>query len=483
MSCAFDKEMLTGYFDGELGQTERAEVEKHISACSECLRELSEIKSAAGLVRTLPRLKAPSSIAEAVRLEVASKGRVHSLEKYRRSIAWTFSAAAALLVVATVSFFTGRQEKTATEEAEGGPSSGVPMVARAAPRPSEPEGGEYRKKPAGDESADRPTDGFRRRGAEQPKDELKEAAAKEGNAPAPPGHAFGKAIAPDVKEKLKDGSQDSANRLLPQEQAAERAPKPPPAPVAGAAPAAPPPEGLNKKKLAEDKPTAPADPPASPKAGLAKAESKRDATSEPKYADKAGGRLEMLQQQKQSASGPSAFTVDTAQVAATRQKVRELLAKWNVREANAAVADGKGPGPETAPISVDLTPTQFAELKKQLEAQPGARLMAGSPEETLRNTGPGSGGKGLTGGLGAKPGEDSKAQPPAARGLAPAPAREAEAQSQAQGRADEERKDRQAAEKAKDSKEADSLAAAQARPVTEPRQKFILYFREVTAGK
>ena len=47
MSCAYDKERLTGYFDGELEAADRAEVENHISACSECLRDLGEIKSAA----------------------------------------------------------------------------------------------------------------------------------------------------------------------------------------------------------------------------------------------------------------------------------------------------------------------------------------------------------------------------------------------------------------------------------------------------
>ena len=86
MNCAFDKEKLTGYFDGELENAEKGEVEKHISACSECLRELGEIKSAAKLVKTLPRLKAPASIAEGVRREVAATGRVHSLARYRKSI-------------------------------------------------------------------------------------------------------------------------------------------------------------------------------------------------------------------------------------------------------------------------------------------------------------------------------------------------------------------------------------------------------------
>ena len=60
MNCAFDKEKLTGYYDGELEAAEKAEVERHIASCSECLRELGELKSAAILVKELPRLRAPT---------------------------------------------------------------------------------------------------------------------------------------------------------------------------------------------------------------------------------------------------------------------------------------------------------------------------------------------------------------------------------------------------------------------------------------
>jgi hypothetical protein len=271
------------------------------------------------------------------------------------------------------------------------------------------------------------------------------------------------------------------NRALGQEQAAGRAPHPTPAPVAGA-PAAPPPESLNTKKLAEERPTSPAAPPASPKAELAKSDSKREAMLEPRDADKAAGRSEM-QQAKQAAVATSSFTVDTPQVASTRRKARELLAKWNMPDANAAAADGKAPGPEPTIISVDLTPSQFAEFRKQLEVQSGARFVLGIPVEPLRDAGTVSGGKVLAGGVGGKPPEDPKVPQPATRGIASAPVKGAEAKPQAQGQGGEERKDRQAAEKAKESKEADALGAEKVPSGAEARQKFILYFREIPPEK
>ena len=86
MNCAFDKEKLTGFYDGELGAAEKAEVERHIASCSECLRDLGELKSAALLVRDLPRLRAPKSIAEGVSREIQAAGKVHVFSKVRRTI-------------------------------------------------------------------------------------------------------------------------------------------------------------------------------------------------------------------------------------------------------------------------------------------------------------------------------------------------------------------------------------------------------------
>src|SRR5688572_891593 len=106
MNCAFDKEKLTGYYDGELEAAEKAEVERHIASCSECLRELGELKSAALLVKELPRLRAPRSIAEGVSREIKSAGKVHVLAKVRRNVLWASAAAAALFIGVNVVYFS-----------------------------------------------------------------------------------------------------------------------------------------------------------------------------------------------------------------------------------------------------------------------------------------------------------------------------------------------------------------------------------------
>ncbi|HVE41392.1 MAG TPA: zf-HC2 domain-containing protein, partial [Planctomycetota bacterium] len=105
MNCAFDKEKLSGYYDGELDAAEKAEVERHIASCSECLRELGELKSSALLVKELPRLRAPRSIAEGVAREIQTAGKVHQFAKVRRSVLWAAAAAAGIFVVLNVAYF------------------------------------------------------------------------------------------------------------------------------------------------------------------------------------------------------------------------------------------------------------------------------------------------------------------------------------------------------------------------------------------
>src|SRR5688572_7372987 len=105
MSCAYDKERLTAFFDGELDAAERAETERHISGCSECLRDLGEIKSAASAVKTLSRPRAPRSIAEGVAAEIAVAGRVRRVDVWRRRVLWGVAAAAAVLVALNVTYF------------------------------------------------------------------------------------------------------------------------------------------------------------------------------------------------------------------------------------------------------------------------------------------------------------------------------------------------------------------------------------------
>src|SRR5689334_19503599 len=112
MNCAFDKEKLSGYYDGELDAAEKAEVERHIASCSECLRELGELKSAALLVKELPRLRAPRTISEGVAREIQTAGKVHQFAKVRRNVVWAAAAAAGIFVILNVAYFA-RMERPA----------------------------------------------------------------------------------------------------------------------------------------------------------------------------------------------------------------------------------------------------------------------------------------------------------------------------------------------------------------------------------
>ena len=144
MNCAFDKEKLTGYYDGELAAAEKAEVERHIASCSECLRELGELKSAAILVKDLPRLRAPRSIAEGISREIQAAGKVHSFAKMRRMLLWASAAAAALFVGLNVMYFSAREKS-----AEPAPASATsPPVAKIQQRQEETPRGPRRTSPS-----------------------------------------------------------------------------------------------------------------------------------------------------------------------------------------------------------------------------------------------------------------------------------------------------------------------------------------------
>jgi putative zinc finger protein len=474
MSCAYDKEKLTGFFDGELESTEKTEVEKHISACSECLRDLGEIKSAAQLVKTLPRLRAPASIAEGVSRELASAGRVHSMERYRKTILWTFAAAAGFFIVANVAYFTGGQGRPSGDPVAARPSA-APGLGRVAPTPM-PDAEEERK--AVDSKSDQPhrADDLKRSDANKDKRAEEKAAA-----PVP--EARRKAESEELQKFKGDALENRALResakpgdpKAPTEQPAVAkmekqnqgaAPAAPPAPAAAAPPRAPAPEN---------------------KAG------EKDGA----LALKEGGRFGAadLQQQKQLAGGlvaPASYTVSTPQVAMTRAKANEVLAKLGVKTpppANATDAKKavkvESLGAEPASMTVELTAAQFAELKKQLEAQSGVKLVAGGPDEALAagqgyrarsapvTKGPPGGGAGAGKADEASRGIAGPAAKPQATQPAPFPAEAKKAEPEA----DRSKERAESTDKAKGAKE--TTGALQ----EEPRQTYVLYFTEVPAEK
>lgn len=420
MSCTYDKEKLTGYFDGELDAAEKVEVEKHISACSECLRELGEIKSAAQLVRILPRLKAPASVAQAVTREIAPARRVDSLARYRKSILWTFAAAAALLVVANVAYFidgSRSPEKT-------GSTAAMPAHVPAPPVDA------VDAKPVARGAEEQLARGRQAEHKAEPVLPLVE----EKRAAADKGATFGaRPVPPAELDKAKEEGERAGqgqNRGLAEKAAAKGEPAKPMAVPATAPAPAPTKEGgepLAKKESAAPGAAAPAAPPA-PAKPTAKADSaRREVETMKQLAEPpAGGRVGGLQQDKQRDEGQSAaaaalrFTVGSPQPEATRSKAEQILAKLGVAtaadRANNKDAAAAAPVPSQS-LAVDLTPTQFEELKRQLEADTGVHLMAMvTVEETDRlraansaqSGAPKPAPSGLGGGAGAKNDLDGK---------------------------------------------------------------------------
>lgn len=105
MSCTLDRDKLTGYFDGELDSAERAEVEKHIHGCSECLRELEEVKSASFAIRSLPRHPVPAQVTRAIR-EAVDPPMAKVVPIRRFWMTWAASAAAVVFVALNIVFLT-----------------------------------------------------------------------------------------------------------------------------------------------------------------------------------------------------------------------------------------------------------------------------------------------------------------------------------------------------------------------------------------
>src|SRR3954468_20627250 len=105
MNCAFEKQNPPGYADGQRGTAEKAEVERHIASCSECLRDLGDLKSAALLVKELPRLRAPASVAQGVTREIQAAGKVHGFAKFRRTLLWGSAVAAGLFIGLNAMYF------------------------------------------------------------------------------------------------------------------------------------------------------------------------------------------------------------------------------------------------------------------------------------------------------------------------------------------------------------------------------------------
>jgi hypothetical protein len=93
-----DKETASRYLSDLLSAEERAEHERHLAECDECVREMERYRRMGALLRNLPKVGAPAglhaSVMEKISAEKPAERRVAILQS------WRFRAVAALLVLA-----------------------------------------------------------------------------------------------------------------------------------------------------------------------------------------------------------------------------------------------------------------------------------------------------------------------------------------------------------------------------------------------
>jgi hypothetical protein len=358
MNCAYDKEKLTGYYDGELGAAEKAEVERHIASCSECLRDLGELKSAALLVKELPRLRAPVSIAAGVSREIQAAGKLHVLAKFRRTVLWASAAAAGLFIVMNVMYFKASKPEAAMalKAQPVQPIASTGVVKQEAPDPAANAAPQSRRP---FEDGQRQED-LRRAQESDRKDAVP--AAEEQKLAARSVDALKKAD--DKPEK-------------PREKAAAEEPKAPAAALP-TAPAAPP----------SPKPGA-APMPAEPKGEAAKpvvAQKERELEKvEPGFAPKVdpSAKAKSAAAEAPADLAPIHCTLSTTQLAKARPRMEDALKKLGVALPPAQPnIKGPRPLPENV-LTIEISDSQLAALREELEKAGDVKLMQSYPVEPV----------------------------------------------------------------------------------------------------
>lgn len=377
MNCAFDKEKLTGYYDGELPAAEKAEVERHIASCSECLRDLGELKSAALLVKELPRLRAPRSIAEGVSREIAASGKVHVFAKVRRNLMWVAAAAAGVFVMMNVMYLAKRESSPdpalarVRETATVAPMAEIP-VARdqgAAKAGADRNAAEaLREKSAFDE---RQTETRKNLADAEKKAAPKADEARRALDAAEANRERG------AKELAKSGDPKAFEAPVP-----PAAAKPVPAPVTAPAPAAPSAPAAAAK--AEPK-EAPAPTPAPKPEGLGKREAEGVSPKDAEQMKLKQATLDNKGKDGAAEAGPTHLTLACTQIAKTRPELEAALGKLGcaLPPPPAPMKGIKSMAREPDTIAVELTETQIAKLQKDFEKQGEAKLVVGAPEDPV----------------------------------------------------------------------------------------------------
>lgn len=365
MNCAFDKEKLTGYYDGELEAAEKAEVERHIASCSECLRELGELKSAAILVKELPRLRAPRSIAEGVAREMQAAGKVHSFAKARRTVLWASAAAAVLFVGLNVMYFSASRESA---PAMAKAPSSTTVVGKIQQMEQAKEEALSHAAPEKEATAQRRAAADEEKPRENRKQVEEQAELRSKVENAKKADAAPAADRARERDKSGDGLAKGAEPKPEPKPAAEPAapPKPSAAPPGAVAPTAPAPKPAPAPETAEKAaPKKDSEPLARAEADL---KSKRGTGADPAAAA--------------AEAPPTHLTFASTQIAKARPQVEDALRKMGVTVPAPAPTVKAMKAPETT-IALELTDSQIARLRQELDKPGSSRLLAAAPGDPV----------------------------------------------------------------------------------------------------
>jgi len=72
VNCARVRSHLGDHLEGDLALKTRADVDEHLDRCPSCARELSELRSTVGLLRSLPAPRPPAELASEVMRRISS---------------------------------------------------------------------------------------------------------------------------------------------------------------------------------------------------------------------------------------------------------------------------------------------------------------------------------------------------------------------------------------------------------------------------
>ncbi|MCH8890937.1 MAG: zf-HC2 domain-containing protein, partial [Myxococcales bacterium] len=107
MNCTRVRSHLGDHLEGDLALRFRTRVDEHLGHCESCARELSELRSTVGLLRSLPAPQPPAELASEVMRRISSgEGRRRQTPAVIRSLFGPRVAAALAAGFAGFAIFT-----------------------------------------------------------------------------------------------------------------------------------------------------------------------------------------------------------------------------------------------------------------------------------------------------------------------------------------------------------------------------------------